>query len=189
MFTSVFLRFLNWEASLSKNNPQRMIENLQIREGRTIADIGSGGGYFTLEFARKVGKSGRVYAVDMKLKYLDFIKNRSKMEGLDNIIFLQATGDELNLPEAGLDLVFLRNVFHHLPEPEKYFHNLKRFLKSTGKVAIIEPKLKSRFSFIGMFKHYTPLEVMLEKMERAGYFQIASFDFLPSQTFSLFEVR
>jgi tRNA A58 N-methylase Trm61 len=37
-----------------------MIENLQIREGQTIADIGSGGGYFTLGFARKVGKSGRV---------------------------------------------------------------------------------------------------------------------------------
>ena len=68
MFTSIFLRSLNWEASLRKNNPQRMIENLQIREGQAIADIGAGGGYFTLEFARKVGKSGRVYAVDVKLK-------------------------------------------------------------------------------------------------------------------------
>jgi arsenite methyltransferase len=61
MFTSIFLRFLSWEAALWKNNPQRIIENLQIREGQAIADIGSGGGYFTLEFARRVGKSGRVY--------------------------------------------------------------------------------------------------------------------------------
>ena len=165
------------------------MESLQVRQGQTIADIGSGGGYFSLEFARKVKNSGRVYAVDVNLNYLDFIKSRSKMEGLNNIIFLWATGDELNLPEAGLDLVFLRNVFHHLPKPEQSFHNLKRFLKSTGKVAIIEYKPKSRFSFVGMFKHYTPLEVILENMEKAGYFPIASFDFLPSQTFILFEVK
>ena len=190
MFTSFFLRMLNREASSPKNSPQRIIESLRMQEGQTIADIGSGGGYFTLEFARKVGKTGKVYAIDTQLKYLDFIKSQSEREGLDNIIFVLATGgDEMNLPEAGLDLVFARNVFHHLHESAKYFHNFKRFSKPAGKIAIIEHKPKSGFSFVSMFKHYTPSEVILQEMEKAGYFLTASFDFLPAQTFSLFEVK
>ena len=189
MFTSFFLRMLNREASSPKSSPQRIIDSLRMQEGQTIADIGSGGGYFTLEFARKVGKTVKVYAIDTQLKYLDFIKSQSEKEGLDNIIFVLAAGGEMNLAEAGLDLVFARNVFHHLHESTKYFRNLKRFLKPAGKIAIIEHKPKSGFSFVSMFKHYTPSEVILQEMEKAGYFLTASFGFLPAQTFSLFEVK
>ena len=189
MFTSLFLRMLNKEASSPKNSPKRIIESLWMQEGQTIADVGSGGGYFTLEFARKVGKTGKVYAIDTHQKYLDFIKSQSEKEGLGNIVFVLATGNEMGLPEAGLNLFFARNVFHHLHESAKYFRNLKRFLKPTGKVAIIEHKPKSSFSFVSMFKHYTPSEVILQEMEKAGYFLTTSFDFLPAQTFSLFEVK
>ena len=189
MFASLFLRFLNWEASLARNNPGRIIESLEPREGQAIADIGSGGGYFTLQFAGRVGKTGKVYAVDIEPKYLDFINRQSRKERLDNIILVPAKGDQPNLPEGGLDLAFARNVWHHLPEPEKYFRNLKRFLKPTGKVAIIEHMPKSGFSFIGIFKHYTPAEDILQKMEKAGYSLTASFDFLPGQSFNLFGAK
>ena len=81
MFASLFLRFLNWEASLARNNPGRIIESLEPKEGQTIADIGSGGGYFTLLFAGRVGKIGKVYAVDIEPKYLDFIDRQSRKKG------------------------------------------------------------------------------------------------------------
>ena len=154
MFASIFLRFLNWEASLARNNPTRIVESLQFHEGQIIADIGSGGGYFTLQFAKRVGKTGKVYAVDIEQDYLDFIRRKSEKEKLSNIFLVLATGNELNLPVAGLDLVFARNVFHHLPDPEKYFRNFRKSLKPTGRVAIIEHRRKSRFSFVGLFKHY-----------------------------------
>ena len=189
MFASIFLRFLNWEASFSRNNSTRVLESLDLHEGQAIADIGSGGGYFTVQFARKVGETGRVYAVDIEQDYLDFIGRQSAKEGFDNIHFILATGDELNLPETVLDLAFARNVFHHLPDPEKYFRNLKKFLNPTGKVAIIEHRPKSGLSFVGIFKHYTPLETITREMEEAGYFLASSFDFLPGQSFSLFEAR
>jgi len=189
MFAWLFLRLLNWEASAPENSPERVIKSLAVQEGQTIADIGAGGGYFTLEFAGQVGNTGKVYAVDIKLRYLDFIKRQSKKRGLDNIVFVLATGDEMKLPEAGLDLVFARNVFHHLHESAKYFQNLKRFLKPTGKVAIIEQKPKGRFSFVGMFKHYTSFDVILREMEKVGYFLDGSFDFLPQQTFTLFKAK
>ena len=162
------------------------IGSLQLQEGYAIADIGSGGGYFTLEFAKKVGRTGRVYAVDTQAKNLDFIKNRFDREGLDNIAFVLATREEMDLPEAGLDLAFVRNAFYHLPEPAKYFRNLKRFPKPREKVVVIEHKPTGGFSFVLMFKHYTPVEVILREMKNAGYLLVQSFDFLPEQTFNLF---
>jgi ubiquinone/menaquinone biosynthesis C-methylase UbiE len=187
MFTSLFLRMLNKEASSPRNRPGVIIESLQVRKGYEIADIGSGGGYFTLEFARRTGKGGRVYAVDTQPKYLAFISRQAEQAGLKNIAFVPVTGDEINLPEAGLDLVFVRNAFHHLPEPAEYFRNLKGFLKPDGKVAIIEHKPKAGFSFIAMFKHYTCVETIMQTM--AGYFLAQSFTFLPGQTFNLFGIK
>jgi arsenite methyltransferase len=189
MFTTLFLKMLNREASSPKNRPKEIVESLQIQEGYEIADIGSGGGYFTLEFARKVGKRGKVYAVDTQLKNLDFIRRQSEQKGLNNIAFILVTGNGMNLPEAGLNLVFVRNAFHHLPEPAKYFSNLKKFLKPNGKVAVIEHKPKGGFSFVAMFKHYTPVTAILHEMEDAGFFLTQSFEFLSGQTFNLFGVK
>ncbi len=185
MFGSIFLRILNWEASLSGNNPTRILESLNLHEGQVIAGIGSGGGYFTVQFARKVGKTGRVYAVDIEQDDLDFIRRRSEKEGLNNILFILAAGDELNLQESGVDLAFARTVFHHLSDPRKYFRSLQRFLKPDGKVAIIEHRHKPGLSFFGLFKHYTPPETIRTEMKKAGYFLTSSFDFLPWQSFSL----
>jgi arsenite methyltransferase len=182
------MEILNREASSARSKPEEILERLDIRDGYAIADIGSGGGYFTLAFARKVGKSGHVYAVDIKKKYLDFIRSRSKQAGLDNIIFVLAGEGGMNLPEAGLDFVFARNVFHHLPEPAHYFADLIKYLKRGGKAAIIEHKKKG-FSFITLFGHHTSRDAIVSEMEKAGYSLMASFDFLPDQTFTLFAVK
>ena len=188
MFTSLFLRMLNREASSARSKHEEILEKLDIQKGQAIADIGSGGGYFTLAFAEKSGKTGRVYAVDIKKKYLDFIRRRSKQAGLDNIIFVLAGEGRMNLPEAGLDLVFARNVFHHLPEPTNYFANLKKYLRPSGKVAIIEHKKKG-FGFVALFGHHTSQETIVREMEEAGYLPAASFDFLSHQTFTVFAVK
>lgn len=189
MFTSLILKILNKEASSAESKPAEIIASLNIREGDIIADIGSGGGYFTLALAGKAGKTGRVYAVDVKPKFLDFIRRMAVREGLDTISYILGEGDEMNLPEAGLDLVFARNVFHHLPEPGDYFRTIKKYVKPGGKVAIIDHKPKSGFSFIALFKHHTPGETVVREMEKAGYSLMRSFDFLPDQTFTLFYVK
>ncbi len=189
MFTSLFLKILNKEASSTRSRPEEILEQLHVREGHAIADIGSGGGYFTLVFARKVGKTGRVYAIDVKKKYLDFIRKQAEKERLGNIVFVFAGEGAMDLPVSGLDLVFARNVFHHLPEPADSFANLKKYLKPGGKVAIIEHKKKGGFSFVSFFGHHTSREDIVREMEKAGYIPLQSFDFLPEQTFTLFGIK
>jgi arsenite methyltransferase len=186
MFTSLFLNILNKEASSAGSKPDEIIASLGIGEGDVIADIGSGGGYFTTAFAGKVGKAGRVYAVDVKQKYLEFIRRKAAREGLNNISCVLGASSGIDLPEAGLDLVFARNVFHHLPDQSDYFRTMIQYLKPGAKVAIIDHKPKRGLSFVALFKHHTPGETVVREMERAGYSLTKSFDFLPDQTFNLF---
>jgi len=182
------LKMLNRRASAPGSKLGEVIESLNIQESDTVADIGSGGGYFTLEFAKRVGKSGKVYAVDTKQENLDYVKAQSEREGINNVVTVLAD-DEIGLPEKSVDLVFMRNVVHHLPEPARYFADLKRFLKSDSRVAIIDYKKGGGFSFTQLFGHYIEEAVLLDEMERAGYDLMARFDFLPEQSFNIFKPR
>jgi arsenite methyltransferase len=186
MLTSLFLNVLNKEASSARSKPNEIVASLGIGEGDVIADIGSGGGYFTIAFAGKVGKSGRVYAVDIKPKYLEFVRRKAAREGLDNVTCVLGAGGGIPLPEAGLDLLFARNVFHHLSDPSDYFRTMMKYLKPGAKVAVIDHKPKRGFGFVPLFKHHTTGEIVVQEMEQAGYSLTGSFDFLPDQTFNLF---
>ncbi|NOZ84946.1 MAG: methyltransferase domain-containing protein [Deltaproteobacteria bacterium] len=186
MLTDLFLKMLNREASSPVRGAGRIFDSLGITEGQTIADIGSGGGYFTLGFAQRVGESGRVFAVDTKQKYLNFIRRQSEQAGLGNIEFVLAESDGVDLPISSADLIFARNVFHHLSEPTRYFRNLGAVLKPAGRVAIIDHMPKRGFSFVSLFKHFTPVEKIREIMESAGYVLCESFNFLPGQSFLVF---
>lgn len=182
------LKMLNRRASAPGSKLGEVIKSLNVQEGDTVADIGSGGGYFTLEFAKRVGQSGKVYAVDTKQENLDYVKAQSEREGINNVVTVLAD-DEIGLPEKSVDLVFMRNVVHHLPEPATYFADLKRFLKPDSRVAIIDYKKGGGFSFTQLFGHYIEEAVLLDEMERAGYDLMARFDFLPEQSFNIFKPR
>jgi len=68
-------RMFNRKASNPKNKPDQIIEAIPLKSGQNIADIGSGGGYFSLRFAKIVGEKGKVYSVDTSPDLLEFIKN------------------------------------------------------------------------------------------------------------------
>ncbi len=184
MFNEFQLKMLNREASLPKNSPSTIIEHLNIKDGMVVGDIGSGGGYFACEFSKKVGKEGQVYAIDVKEKSLDYITRNLEKEGITNVKTILAQPHGIDLPEK-VDLFFLRNVFHHLPEPAEYFKSIGRFLKDNGKIAIIDYE-KQKFSFTSIFGHYTSFNVLLDIMERAGFYPLEKHDFLQDQLFVIF---
>lgn len=185
MFGNLRLKMLNREAASGKNKPEVIIKSLDIKNGMIIADIGAGEGYFTFEFSKTVGENGRVYAVDTSQNALAFISNKSKEEMINNIKAILAYENGFMLPETA-DLFFLRNVFHHLSNSDEYLQNIKRFLKRDGKLAIIDHQ-KNGFSFIGLFDHFVPEEMIIETVEKAGFRVLEKFDFLPNQAFILFE--
>ena len=177
-------KMFNRRASDPRYQPDRVLDALTLQKGQVVADVGSGGGYFSLRFANEVGKGGRVYAVDTNRKLLAFVRQSAIDKGLDNVETRLIEGDDLPLPEKALNLVFLRNVFHHLPHRVEYFKKVRNMLKAEGKVAIIEYTRSGAFRSV--FRHYVPQETIIQEMHEAGYQIQEAFDFLPDQSFTIF---
>jgi ubiquinone/menaquinone biosynthesis C-methylase UbiE len=178
----------NRKASDLRNKPDQILEALALQRGQFVADIGSGGGYFSLRFAKAVGKEGWVYALDTNKKMLEFVRKSAKEKGMDNVETLFVEGDDLPLPEKGLNLIFMRNVCHHLPNRVEYFKKVKDLLKPEGTIAILEYRRSARGLFRRIFGHYISKEVIVNEMNEAGYQIKETFDFLPDQSFNIFTV-
>lgn len=182
-------KMFNRKASDPKNKPDQILETLALQAGQNIADIGAGGGYFSLRFAGAVGEKGRVFAVDTNPELLEFTRDSAKEKGLANVETVLVTEDSLTLPEKSLDLVFMRNATHHMPNRVGYFGKLKALLKPEGRIAIIEYRRGGRFSFRRMFGHYVPREIIIGEMGEAGYRLEEDLDFLSEQSFTIFSLK
>ncbi|MDH5683384.1 MAG: class I SAM-dependent methyltransferase [candidate division WOR-3 bacterium] len=178
-------QMFNKKAGDPKNKPDQIIKAIALQTGQNIADIGSGGGYFSLRFAELVGNAGKVYAADTNSDLLAFVKNCAKEKGLDNVTTIITAQDSLDLPEKTLDYIFMRNMTHHLSKRVEYFRSLKNFLKNDGKVIIIEYEKGKLFTFRGIFGHHVPKEIIIKEMKEAGYSLEQDFNFLPEQNFTI----
>jgi len=187
MLENYRMNMLNKRASSPESRPAEVLKSLNIHNGDIIGDIGTGGGYFTFEFSKKVGEIGKIYSIDTNQKSLDFIDDNSIKNGINNIKTVLANENGFSLSEK-VDMFFLRNVFHHLPNHVEYFEDLRQFLKDDGKIALIEYKKKG-FSFVGLFGHYTPEETIIDIMEKAGFYVSKKFDFLDTQSFMIFKIK
>ena len=47
-------------------NPGKIVSEFGVSEGMSVADFGSGAGYFTILLGQQVGKDGKVYALDVQ---------------------------------------------------------------------------------------------------------------------------
>lgn len=162
--------------------PDKVVASLQINPGDTVADLGSGGGYFTFRLADAVGENGIVYAVDVDQGLLDYVDKTAVEKGYVNIKTVRATKEESGLTANNVDLIFICNTFHHLHHREQYFRNLRQALKSNGRVAIIE----FTSGWLNSIGHGTPTEEIIDEMQQAGYQLQTEYDFLQKQNFLVF---
>jgi arsenite methyltransferase len=164
--------------------PDEVIRSLGIRPGDIVADLGSGGGYFTFRLAKAVGPTGKVYAVDVDEGLNAALAKQAKQEGFANIDVILAKADDASLPKSGVDLIFTSNTYHHLQDRVNYFTNAKKYLRPKGRLAIIEFNGKGWLESIP--GHHTPKETIQNEMKAAGYALQHDFDFLPRQHFLIF---
>ena len=183
-------KMFNRKAARKKSKTDDILRSLHIQSGQTIADIGSGGGFFSVLFSYAVGKTGTVYAVDTNNDFLEFIQMQAREKGLGNIRTVLATEHAVSLPVHEVDLVFVRNVYHHLTNRVEYFSKVREVLRPQGQVCIIEyTRRGSRLNFHRRCGHNVPREIISDEMRKAGYIVSASFDFLPVQSFTIFRPR
>lgn len=163
--------------------PEEVVAALALRPGDHVADLGSGGGYFTFRLAQAVGPAGRVYAIDVDAGLLEDIAGRAREQGYGNVEAMLAKYDDPMLPESGVDLIFTSNVYHHLEDRVRYFSGAARYLRPGGRVAIVDFR---DAGLAGMIGHATPVELIRKEMGEAGYRLEREYELLERQSFLVF---
>jgi ubiquinone/menaquinone biosynthesis C-methylase UbiE len=167
-------------------DPERVVTSLEIESGDRVADLGAGGGYFTYRLADAVGETGHVYAVDVDPGMTEYLEERTREEGRTNVGVVLGRYEDPLLAERSVDLLFTCNTYHHIQDRVAYFDNVRRYLRPGGRVAIVEYEDKGWLQKI--FSHNTPKETIREEMKAAGYRLDQEHDFLPRQSFLVFEI-
>ena len=119
-------------------NPQKILRPY-IREGMTVLDVGCGPGFFSVDMALMVGKSGQVIACDLQEGMLQ--KVREKIDGteLETRIKLHKCEEGKIGVSDHVDFVLLFYVVHEIPNKEGLFDEIRSILKLSGQVLIVEP--------------------------------------------------
>ena len=125
------------ERAQAELDAPKLVEQLELKPGMTVADVGAGGGAMTVVLGKWIG-SGHVFSTDIGARQLGLIRDYVKREGLGNVTVLEGAAASTNLPDACCDAVFLRHVYHHIKEIEPFNKSVLASLKPGGRLAIID---------------------------------------------------
>jgi ubiquinone/menaquinone biosynthesis C-methylase UbiE len=148
----------------------RVMDLLHLKPGSTIADIGAGGGWFSVRAARRVGPKGRVIAEDINPKFIASIQQRAQREHLANIVPLLGTPDDPKLTPDSLDAALMLKVYHEIAHPLLVLANLRAALKPGARFGIIDRNGNGS-------DHGLKESIVRAEVEHAGFRQVARYDF------------
>lgn len=117
--------------------PRELVTALAIAPGSTVADVGTGSGYF-LPYLVEAVPSGTIVAQDIDAGLLEHVEERIAREGWTNVRTRLATTDDPSLEEARFDLVLMVDVFHHVREKVEFLEQLRDALAPCGRIAIAD---------------------------------------------------
>jgi SAM-dependent methyltransferase len=122
--------------------PEQIMDALKIAENAKVADIGAGGGFFTIRLARRVGPNGFVYAEDVQQPMLEAIKRRVIREELKNVETVLGTANNPNLPAGTLDAILFVDGYQEVEDADRvpFLRNIARGLKPGGRLGIVNYK-------------------------------------------------
>ena len=163
----------------------RVMDILKITPGKTVADLGAGGGWFSTRAARRVGPTGTVYAEDINPQFVKALEERATREHLANLKPVLGTPVDPKLPPASVDAVLLLKVYHEIADTQTLLRNLKPALKAGARVGIIDRNGNGA-------DHGLKQSIVEAEMRAAGYREVEHYDFTKADGqdyFLVFEAR
>lgn len=162
-----------------------MREELKLKPGMTVCDMGSGNGYHTLPMAEAVGKEGTVYAVEVQPEMIEMLQTRAKAKGIANIVSIIGEMDDPKLPAASCDMILLVDVYHEFSHPEPMLAGMKKALKPDGVIVMVEFRAEDDNVPIKPEHKMTKTQINKEYLSN-GFKLVREFDGLPWQHMMFF---
>ncbi len=122
-------------------DPERVLDQLVLGEGRIVADFGAGSGAYTLSAARRVGDLGRVYAIDVQKELLQRLKNAATAERLHNIDIVWGDVEKPNgsgIKNDSVDVVIVSNILFQAEHKSAIAREAYRILKNEARVLVVD---------------------------------------------------
>jgi SAM-dependent methyltransferase len=120
-------------ASLGCGNPTALID---LKEGETVLDLGSGGGIDVLLSANRVGPRGKVYGLDMTDEMLALARENQAKAAARNVEFLKGHIEAIPLPDASVDVIISNCVINLSSDKDRVLAEAFRVLKPGGRFAV-----------------------------------------------------
>ncbi len=133
------MKFMEWIHPQAENRAK----TFDIKEGMTVVDYGCGPGRYTLPFAKLVGCSGHVIAVDLSPLAIEAIGKKVREHDLNNVSFSLAKGYDSGVEEGIADVVIALDMFFMIEQPAAFLTELSRICKPDG-ILVIDDGHQSR---------------------------------------------
>lgn len=115
-----------------------LMAELALKSGMNVADVGAGTGYYSRRLALQVGPEGKVFAIEVQPQMLRVLETTAKRPGYGNIVPVLGADDNVNLPEASIDLAIMVDVYHELAYPHEVLTSIVRAVRPGGRVVFVE---------------------------------------------------
>jgi len=166
---------------------ERIVDELGLQAGMTVADIGAGTGLFTRLMAPKVLPGGTVYAVDIAKAFVDHVLLGARVRGWDHIEGIVCDPDDVKLPPGSVDLVYICDTYHHFEYPSRTMASIHRALKPGGKLVVVDFERIEGVSSDWILGHVRAgKEVFRAEIEATGFELVEELDIMTENYFLRF---
>ena len=167
-----------------EEQPDKTVEQLELKPDDVVADIGAGSGYFSFRMAQQV-PNGKVYAVDIQPEMLDEIAFLKAENNITNIETILGREDDPNLPDESIDLALMVDAYHEFAYPREMMEGIFEALKPGGRVVLLEYRKENPMIMIKPLHKMSQKQVKKE-LKAVGLKWQTTKEFLPEQHFLVF---
>jgi ubiquinone/menaquinone biosynthesis C-methylase UbiE len=117
---------------------EAVVEQIGLRPGDLVADVGAGTGIFSVPIARAVRPGGLVFSVEVDAGFLPMIRDKAGQGGVDNIQPVLGQFGDPRLPRGDVDVIFFHDVLHHVADRAEYLQRVASYVQPGGRVVIVD---------------------------------------------------
>jgi predicted methyltransferase len=115
-----------------------VVAALDLQPGMAVADIGAGSGFYVELMAADVGPTGKVYAVEISPRWIEYLNRKVTTQGLSQVTVVEGGERSVNLPPNSVDLAFASDTYHHFEYPQETLASIRQALRPGGRWVVLD---------------------------------------------------